>query len=138
MTDLPRIEDFPHITSDKLRFADMDRQGHINNVAFMEFFEQGRCEVIYDPEDPLAPEGCAFVVAHIGIDFTSEMLWPGTVETGTRIQSIGKSSIKIEQALFQNGKPCAKAFSVVVLTNTTTRRSTPLPEEAVKRLEALG
>ncbi|MEN3793128.1 thioesterase family protein [Fulvimarina sp. MAC3] len=137
MTDLPRQEDFPHMTSDKLRFADMDRQGHINNVAFMEFFEQARTEVIYDPEDPLVPDGCAFVIAHIAIDFIGEMLWPGTVQTGTRVQSIGTSSIKIEQALFQNGKPCAKAFSVVVLTDTTTRRSTPLPENAVERMKAL-
>ncbi|EAU41373.1 Predicted thioesterase [Fulvimarina pelagi HTCC2506] len=137
MADLPQREDYPHITEDKLRFADMDRQGHVNNVAFMQFLEQARCEVVYDPDDPLAPEGCAFVVAHIAIDFLDEMIWPGTVETATRVQSVGRSSIKIEQALFQNGKPCAKAFSVVVLTNETNRRSTPLPDEAVARMRAL-
>ncbi|RFC64105.1 acyl-CoA thioesterase [Fulvimarina endophytica] len=133
----PRIEDYPHVTRDKLRFADMDRQGHINNVVFMVLIEQARCEVIYDPANPLAPEGCAFVVAHVSIDFLSEMLWPGEVETATRILSVGRSSIKIEQALFQNGKPCARALSVVVLTDTQTRRSTPLPQEAVARLDAM-
>ncbi|MDY8108931.1 thioesterase family protein [Fulvimarina sp. 2208YS6-2-32] len=137
MDETPRLEDFTHVTEDKLRFADMDRQGHINNVAFMVFLEQARCEVIYDPSDPIAPEGCAFVVAHIRIDFIDEMLWPGTVHTATRIQSIGRSSIKIEQALFQNGKPCARAFSVVVLVDDATRRSTPLPQQALDRLKAL-
>ena len=38
----PTIEDFPFRATEKLRFGDMDRQGHVNNVAYMSFFETGR------------------------------------------------------------------------------------------------
>ena len=40
----------------------------------------------------------------------------------------------LEQAVFQNGVLAAKGISVVVLTDETTRRSTPLSEEAIEAL----
>lgn len=130
----PTLADFPFHSTDKLRFGDMDRQGHVNNVCFMTFLETGRVEVIYDPENPLAPEGHAFVVAHLELDFKAEILWPGTVTTGTRVASFGKSSIKIEQALFQNDTCVCTSRSVVVLVDQSTRRSAPLTPSMIARL----
>ncbi|WP_273503468.1 acyl-CoA thioesterase [Fulvimarina manganoxydans] len=132
----PTIEDFPFRATEKLRFGDMDRQGHVNNVAYMSFFETGRVELLYDVKAPIIPTHMAFVVAKIAIEFHAEMLWPGEVLVGTRIGRIGRSSAGIEQAIFQNGRCCAIADSVVVLTDTKTRRSTPLPEETIAAFQA--
>jgi acyl-CoA thioester hydrolase len=33
----PALEDFPFQTFDKVRYADTDRQGHVNNAAFATF-----------------------------------------------------------------------------------------------------
>lgn len=38
------FEDFPRRTFDKVRYADTDRQGHVNNTAFSSFFETGRVD----------------------------------------------------------------------------------------------
>ena len=131
------IEDFPERSVDKLRYGDTDRQGHINNARYPTFFETGRTEILHVRSGGMADEGCSFVLARILIEFRSELLWPGTVEIGTRVKKIGNSSITFEQAIFQDGMLAATAESVVVQSNNSTRRSQPLSEQACKRFEAL-
>ena len=134
MTPPPTLDDFPARTFDKLRYGDTDRQGHVNNAVFATFFETGRVEMLLaGGADFLAP-GQSLVLARLEIDLVAEINWPGTVEIGTRVAKIGRSSMSLEQAVFQNGVLAARGISVVVLTDETTRRSTPLSEQAIARL----
>jgi acyl-CoA thioesterase FadM len=43
---LPTISDFSFWTDEKLRIADTDHNGHINNGAIGQFCEAGRAELI--------------------------------------------------------------------------------------------
>jgi len=137
MTTQPTLESFPVRAFDKLRYGDTDRQGHVNNAVFATFFETGRCEFLLDPRATIVGPGQSLVLARIEIDLVAEVNWPGTVEIGTAVTRVGRSSVGLSQALFQNGALVARAVSVIVLTDTSTRRSTPLSAEAVARLEAL-
>jgi hypothetical protein len=49
----PDLDQFPSRTYEKLRYADTDRQGHINNAVFATMLETGRVEVLYNPSQPL-------------------------------------------------------------------------------------
>ena len=80
--EIPSIEVFPLRTSDKIRYRDTDRQGHVNNAVFASFLETGRVELLYDPEQPLTGEGCSFVIASLKLEFFNELRWPGEVEIG--------------------------------------------------------
>ena len=131
------IDQFPIKTYEKLRYADTDRQGHVNNAIFSTMLETGRVEILYDPNMPLASPNCAFVIAKQTLDFHSEINWPGRVDIGTRVSKIGRSSITLEQALFQNGRIPATAETVIVQMNETTRRSEPLNDAAIERLNSL-
>lgn len=128
------LEDFPIRSIDKLRYADMDRQGHVNNAVFSTFLETGRTELLYTGEHPLAVPGSAFVLARLLLEFRAEVHWPGEVAIGTRVRDIGRSSIKLEQVIFQNGRGVANADTVIVMVDTATRRARALPDEAVARL----
>lgn len=136
MIETPLPADFPHRSRDKLRYADTDKLGHVNNAAFSTFFETGRVELLHDPRAPLNAAGCGFVIARVAIDFVAEILWPGEVEIATRVAAIGRSSIRLEQALFQDGRHVASAESVVVHIDLGDRRSRPLSPEAVAALDA--
>ena len=131
------IDDFPLHTDDKLRYADTDRQGHVNNAVFSNLLEDGRVELLYHPEKPLADPGCSFVIARLTLDFRSEITWPGRVVTGTRVASIGRSSLALEQAIFQDGRCAATASTVIVHVNNATHRSHPFAEDATRLLESL-
>lgn len=136
MTDT--LDVYPARAFDKLRYGDTDRQGHVNNAVFATFFETGRVELILDAERGLLAPGRSFVLARLEVDLLAEILWPGTVDIGTAVTRVGRSSIALEQALFQEGTLRARATSVVVLVDDATRRSTALPEEAIARLQALA
>jgi acyl-CoA thioester hydrolase len=131
------LDQFPLKSYEKLRYADTDRQGHVNNAVFATMFETGRVELFYDRNKPLASENCAFVVASITINYLGEINWPGRVEIGTRVASVGRSSVTVEHGLFQDGRCVASGQSVVVQMNETTRRSQPLDATAVQYLSSL-
>ncbi|MEL7377331.1 MAG: thioesterase family protein, partial [Bacteroidota bacterium] len=125
-----RIEDFPLRSFDKVRYADTDRQGHVNNAVFSSFLETGRVEVLYSKELPVLSEGASFVIASLKLDFASEMTWPGQVDIGTGILKIGNSSVILYQELFQGGIRVAKAETIIVQIHNDTKASFPLGENA--------
>lgn len=120
-----------------LRYGDTDRQGHINNAAFCTFFESGRVAFLCHEHGTIAEDGFSFVIAKLTLDFLKEMNFPGTVEVGTRVDKIGKSSFVCGQALFKDGECCSTAESVIVLTDDSTRRSAPLTERVLQVLRGL-
>lgn len=129
------LEAFVLRTGDKLRYGDTDRQGHVNNAVFATFLETGRVELLYN--EVLADQGAAFVIARLELDFLAEVNWPGEVEIGTAVLDVGRSSFKLFQKVFQDGKPVAQAVTVIVQMNESTRRSQPLSERARERLQEL-
>jgi acyl-CoA thioester hydrolase len=124
-------------TSDKLRFNDTDMLGHVNNAVFATACETGRVSFLYDPERPMAPPGTDFVVVRLVLDFRREMRYPGTIEIGTRILRVGRSSILMGQGLFKDGECVATAEGTCVLIDTARRKAVALPEELRHRLAAL-
>ena len=132
------LEGFPARTSDKIRYGDTDRQGHVNNAVFATFLETGRVEILHGAGDSLADPGTAFVIARLVLDFRAEVTWPGEVTIGTRVAAIGRSSVKLEQALFQNGKCVATAETTIVQVDGATRRSRSLSQPARDRLAAFS
>lgn len=132
------LSDYPLKAYEKLRYADTDRQGHINNAIFSTMLETGRVELLYAPDTPLFADGCAFVIASLHLDFHGEITWPGSVDIGTRVAAIGKTSLTLEQGLFQGDRCVATARTVIVQMNEVSRRSHPLSDAARQRFSELS
>jgi acyl-CoA thioester hydrolase len=132
----PRADNFPYRIVETLRFADTDRNGHITSSVFAICCQSGRLGLLSDPARKLTPPSSQFVLARLVLDYRREMHWPGTVEIGTRVERIGRSSITLAQALFQNGCCVATAQSVAVLMDATSRRACPIPLASVQRLQS--
>lgn len=128
------LQAYPLQAHDKLRYADTDRQGHVNNAAFATFLETGRVELLYASEAPLAEPGAAWVIARLVLDFRGEIRWPGMVRIGTGVARIGTSSVTLQQGLFQDGACVATAETVIVQMDESTRGSRPLSETTRTRL----
>jgi acyl-CoA thioester hydrolase len=134
---LPRLDDYPIRTSEKLRFADTDCNGHISNAVFAVCCQNARMELLHDPRRIPLPIDGQFVIVRLEIDFIGEMHWPGSVVIGSRCEHVGRASLVITQALFVDERCAASARSTVVLMDRTTRRSTMLPPETAAALQAL-
>jgi acyl-CoA thioester hydrolase len=137
-TSTPELADFPVKTIEKLRFADTDRLGHITNTVFAVCCQNARMELLCDPRRVPIPRNTQFVIAKLVLEFRAEMHWPGTVEIGTRVERVGRSSVALAQALFVKQACVAIADSVVALMDMTTRRPATLPEETKEALRAMG
>ena len=124
------LDEFPFQTYDKVRYADTDRQGHVNNAAYATFLETGRVEFLYDPQSPLTAANASFVIANLTLNFISEANWPGRIDIGTGVTRVGNSSITLFQSLFQDGHCVATAESVVVQIDERSRQSRPLTAKA--------
>ncbi|HTZ77517.1 MAG TPA: thioesterase family protein [Stellaceae bacterium] len=123
-------------THDKLRYGDTDRQGHVNNAVFATFCETGRVSFLYDEKLQLAGPGANFVVVRLEIDFRAELFYPGQVDIGTRVLSIGRSSFRVGQGIFKGDLCAATAESVMVLMDDATRKAKPLTPQLRQWLEA--
>lgn len=132
---LRRIEDFPHRTTEIIRFGDLDGNNHVNNAVFSTFFEAGRVTLFRDPKRNLMPAGLIWTLAQITIDYLGEMHWPGTVDVGIGLASLGRTSAVFEQAIFFEGRCTATAKAVNVLVDTNTRRPVAITDEIRRNYE---
>src|SRR5262245_10610518 len=124
-------------TSEKLRFSDTDRNGHVSNAVFATCCQNARMELLHDRSRIPLPLDAHFVIARLTLEFLKEMHWPGAVEIGTRLDRVGSSSVAMTQSLFHGVRCVAHAYSTVVLIDRSTRRPTPLPFETATALRAL-
>jgi len=123
---------------DVLRFGDLDRQNHVNNVAFASFCESGRVRFLDTIARPLLDPTDLFALVKITIEYRHEVLFPGMIEVGTRLIRLGRSSVRFGQGLFNEGRCVATAEAVVVLMDGTSRKSKPFPPEAAATLQQLA
>lgn len=120
---------YQHWTHVSLRYGDTDKLGHINNAVFVTLLEAGRVSVLFDNDGSIARDSKTFVIANLKIDFRAEMHFPGTAEIGTALLSIGRSSVKLVQAIFKDGICCATSESTIVLIDENTRKPSPISDE---------
>jgi acyl-CoA thioester hydrolase len=134
---LPKLAQFPGQTGDIIRFGDLDPQGHVNNTVFATFFETGRVMLLREPGNELGAPGATTVLARLDISFLRELHWPGEVTIGTGTTHVGRSSYSFLQAIFHDGECAGTANATMVMIDAETRKSRPLPDNVVQRLEQL-
>ncbi|MBM3619456.1 MAG: acyl-CoA thioesterase [Alphaproteobacteria bacterium] len=130
--DLADVKSFGFLTTEHLRFADVDANGHINNVAFVTFFENARIRYLQEQLKGLRVlTGAEVVVAHIELDLKRQMFYPGTIRAGARLIELRRSSLVIGQAIFdQEGRCAATGHVVLVSIDKSSGRGRPIVDEA--------
>jgi acyl-CoA thioester hydrolase len=138
MSRNPKLRDrriYPHWSRDTVRFSDQDAAGHVNNVAICAYFETGRLTFMRDAGMmDLAPP-MRGISAGLEVSFLRESHWPGDVEIGCGVLSVGTSSIRIGSGIFRDNVCIATAEMTVVRLNGTTPHA--LDDAARLRLEPL-
>jgi acyl-CoA thioester hydrolase len=107
------------------RYADLDPNDHINNVAMAAVFEDGRvrCQAAMGLRrvESLRP-----MVASVGIDYLAQAHYPGVLACHVGVAAIGRSSWTLQQLVTQDDAPVATCRTVIVLTDGL--RSTAMPD----------
>ncbi|WP_353216700.1 acyl-CoA thioesterase [Sandarakinorhabdus sp.] len=117
------------------RFGDMDANGHLNNVAIAQLFEEARVQFNTGSAQLLAGARPRIMVAHVGIDYVAEGHYPLPVALMMGISEIGNSSFRMAMAAFQADRCFALCDSVLVVRGPDGGRAA-LPQVLRERLEA--
>lgn len=105
-----------HVYEFKVRFGDIDSQGHVNNVKFLGYLEDARLEMFHgDPvrkgEEPVR----GMVISRHEIDYLRPMLptvWPIRVESW--VTELRSASFKLSYEVRDDEQVFATAVSTLV------------------------
>jgi len=129
---------FAHV--DRVRFGDLDAMRHVNNVAFLTFFEDARIAYLAElaGEDPLTRRGFGLIFAECRINYRAPAFFGEQIRTCIRPGEIRRSSARLEFAMFAVGEErlLAEGYGVVVGYDYSAGRSMPLPEDFKAALAA--
>ncbi len=116
------------------RVSETDMLGHINNVAVMSWFEEGRSYMVREALGKPAKHP-RFVLARMEIDFKAQLYFGEETRVETGVERFGTTSVTVRQRIVQRDTHCAIARCVLVHFDHETQRPLALPE-ALR--EALG
>lgn len=119
-------------------YNDLDTNHHLNNVALGRFFEQGRFRNNLDAGMRLVQEETAshFLVGRVAIDYLSEGRYDdGALHVRTRTGRVGRSSVLLEQAAWQDER--VVGLCETTLVHLQAGRPAPLPEPLRVAFEAM-
>ena len=120
-------------TTENLRFADVDANGHINNGAFLELLENARGTYLKRIVRSGMPR-FRLVIGRIEADFKRQMFYPGTATACARLVEAHERKCVIGQGLFDGEGNCTAVQRVIMVSlNEETHRSTPF-EPAVRTM----
>jgi acyl-CoA thioester hydrolase len=125
-----------------VQWGDQDKFGHVNNTVYFRWFESSRVEYMHrlglshmHGSDDHGP-----ILAHVGCNFRRQLEFPDTVRIGSRVTHIGRSSVKIEHALWsvkQNLVLAADGESTFVLFDYKHQHPIRVSDEIRQAIEAL-
>ncbi len=137
-------EGWPFSHVDRVRFGDLDAMRHLNNVAFLGFFESARIAYIqslierYSPVDPERAVGLIFAEAHI--NYRSPGLFDEEVRTFIRPRALKRSSFRAEFLMTSDtdGRTLAEGWGALVGYDYVADKATPIAEAIAAALRASG
>jgi len=114
---------------ERVRFADLDILGHVNNKAFLTYAESARAAFLIEKGlfAPQAPR--QNVVARVEIDYRRELHYPNELRVGLSVPRIGTKSFVLAQGIFCGELCVATVTSTLVRIDTASRQTVALDEE---------
>lgn len=129
--------EYRHSIPVQIRFTDIDQLEHVTNSVYQQYYDMGRMayftQVLGEPMD-WKEEG--LVLVSLSMEFMAPIRLLHRVEVRTRVVSIGRKSVSMEQEIYNHTTRCVCSRSRSVLAACVERcsRSVPVPARWVERI----
>lgn len=122
----------------KVRWNEMDANGHVNNSVFMQYFDQARIEAFATVgfgADVMREKNMGPVIYNAQIDYKKELKHPDSVRILTQFTDVQKSRGTVVQNMFSatTGDLISSAQFKGIFMDFSRKRPVPFPEEFLKR-----
>lgn len=132
------MDGYRHVVPITVRFRDLDVFAHVNNATLFTFIETARIRYLVDVgiRSPQANwNDLAFILAHINNDFIRPIFYRQSVEVGSRVIEIGRTSLKLEHRVEVDGELASKGFGILVHYDYVNERKLAIPSEMQAEIE---
>lgn len=141
---LPSVKEFHFHSKVDVRFRDLDAMGHVNNAAYLTFFEVARTEYMMalghvQTPHPSVAEMFPFVLAEVSCRFLAPASMADRLRIHLRTTRIGGKSFDFEYLVCQEstGALVATGRSVQVYFDYGEQRTLQVPADFRDRIERL-
>jgi acyl-CoA thioester hydrolase len=125
---------------DRVRFGDLDAMRHVNNVAFLAFFEDARIAYVREllGDDPIQRGDFGFIFAECKVNYRAPAFFDEEIRTCVRPGEVARSSLRIEFEMraVGDGRLLADGYGVLVGYDYAAGRARPLPDALRETLAA--
>ena len=127
--------------SDRVRFSDLDAMRHLNNVAFLQFFESARIAFISSvlPDHrPTEPDDFGLIFAECHINYRAPAFFDEDIVTRVRPAMVARSSFRVEFEMRaeREERLLAEGYGVLVGYDYAAGRARALPDRVRDALAA--
>jgi len=115
----------------RVRFSDVDVYGHVNNVEYFTFFQEGRIDYLTRVAGTEfgSEHHVPIVLARMDVDYRRPILFrPEPYELQSWVADVGRSSYTIESEILDGDDLLSRARAVMVTFDPVTQRAAPMPE----------
>lgn len=126
------MPEFRFFHSIEVRYADIDAQRHVNNVAFFSYMESARARYIqqlglWDGKDFL---GIGIIVAEATCTYKAPAAYGQPLRVGVRTVRLGNKSLELHYTIEDavTGQEMASGRTIQVAYDYLANRAIPLPE----------
>ncbi len=135
------LTEYPVVVELPIQWGDLDAYGHVNNIAYLKWFEAARAEyamrvgVAVTPD----PNGYGAALVDVRCRFLRQANYPAIVLVGVRISrmTIGSVTIEFKVVDSSTGVALAEGGSDAVIYDNSAGRPTPIPARIRKAVEEL-
>lgn len=135
-------DEFRHRTRLDVRFRDVDAFGHVNNAVFLSYIEQARIRYLAEslqlPISLTDVRELPLILARTEIDYRAPIFFGESVEIGTRVDWIGRSSFSMSHRITAGSDAhlVAEVATILVCYDYAAVKPMPVPDEWRARLVA--
>lgn len=120
-------ERYPFTVELQTRWGDMDALHHLNNAALTRYYEEARIRFTTHTAGATG-EHFRGLVGAVYIDYLRPALYPAPLLAGVAVGAIGRSSLRLLQAMFQ-GDHCVGVADVTLVWMGPGRKAVePVPD----------
>ncbi len=126
------LEEFPIVVELPIQWGDLDSYGHVNNLAYLRWFETVRAVYALRVGVSVTPqrEGVGAALAAISCRYLRQLSFPGNVVAGVRVTRMSIGSITLGFLIIdgQTGVPVAQGECDAVIYDYSADKPVPVPE----------
>ena len=136
------LPDHPVVISWPVQWGDQDLFGHVNNTVYFRWYESARIAYLdrIGVSEMMNRDRVGPILAAISCNYRRQLNFPDTVEIGSRITRIGRSSATMTHAIWSREQRVlvADGESTIVMFDYQAQRPVPVPDairQAIENLE---